>query len=399
MTRLLLAGLLFSAGTPRQDGAIAIKGARIITVSGAEIEGGTVLLRGGRIEAVGKEVEVPWDARVIDGSKKVVVPGFVEAHSFRGTDRPNERLASVPFVSTFDSVNPVDPYFEDSLRQGVTTVLIIPGNDTMIGGQGCLLRPVGVTTESMTVARNAALKISLKPRPGVSKMAHLAALRRELEEITEFLRDQAEKKDPKAPELEIKREPMARLLKGVLPAFVYCPTASDVHRAIELADAYKFRMTLVLGRDGWKAADEIARRKLEVVLDPQLVYWETDEERHEEVRRFAAGPLAKAGVKFAFQTDGLTLTTGALWSQAAVAVRHGLPRADALRAATLWPAEILGMGRRLGSVEKGKDANLVILTGDPLDLQTWVDQVLIEGRVVYERSKDERLKRILEVSK
>jgi imidazolonepropionase-like amidohydrolase len=397
--RLLAAGLLLMGEVVPEDGVIAIKGARIITVSGPEIEGGTVLVRGGRIEAVGKDVEVPWDARVIDASKKVVMPGFVEAHTFRGTDRPNERLASVPFVSTFDSINPVDPYFEDALRQGITTLLVLPGNDTMIGGQGCLVRPVGVTTESMTVARDVALKISLKPRPGVSKMAHLAALRRELDEVSEFLKERAEKKDPKAPELEIKREPMGRLLKGALPAFVYCPTASDVHRAIDLAETYKFRMKLVLGRDGWKAAEEIARHKIEVVLDPQLAYWETDEERHEEVRRFAAGPLAKAGVKFALQTDGLSLATGALWSQAAVAVRHGLARADALRAATLWPAEIAGLGRRLGSVEKGKDANLVILTGDPLDLQSWVDQVLVEGKVVYERSKDERLKRILGVTR
>ena len=379
-------------GRVEGEGTVAVKGARIVTVSGEEIDGGTVLIRGGRIEAVGKEVEIPYDARVIDGAKKVVMPGLVEAHTFRGTDRPNERQASVPFVSTFDSINPVDPYFEDSLRQGMTALFVLPGNDTMIGGQGCVVRPVGVTTESMVVARNAAIKISLKPRAGMSRMAHLAALRRELEDVSEMLKE----KESKNPDLEIKREPMARLLKGVTPAFVYCPTASDVHRAIELSETYKFKMKLVLGRDGWKAADEIAKHKLDVILAPEVAYWETDEEKHEEVRRSGVAALAKAGVKVALQTESQGFGTNYLWYQAATAVKYGLSRQEALKAMTLWPAEIIGLGSRMGSIEKGKDGNLVILTGDPLDAQTWVDLVLIEGKVVYERSKDEKLKRVME---
>jgi len=379
-------------GAAPDDAAVAIKGARVIPVSGPELESATILVRGGKIEAVGKDLEIPWDARVIDGSKKVVIPGFVEAHTFRGTDRPNERLASVPFVSTFDSINPVDPFYEDALRQGITTLCVMPGNDTMIGGQGCVVRPAGVTTESMMLVKNVALKISLRPRPGVSRMAHLAALRKELNDTVEFLKEKKADPDPR-------REPMSKLLKGLLPAFVYCPTASDVHRAIELAETYKFKAKLVLGRDGWKAAGEIAKKGYEVVLDPELEYWETDEERHDEVRRFGGESLAKAGVKFGFQTDAMPYGTSYLWYQAAIAVKNGLSRAEALRAATLAPAEILGLGSRIGSIEKGKDANLVLLTGDPLDAQTWVDTVLIEGKVVYERAKDEKLKRVLEVKK
>ena len=383
---------LTAVGAVPDDAAIAIKGARVIPVSGPDLDDAVILVRGGKIEAVGKNLEIPWDARVIDGSKKVVIPGFVEAHTFRGTDRPNERLASVPFVSTFDSINPVDPFYEDALRQGITTLGVMPGNDTMIGGQGCVVRPVGVTTESMMLVKNFALKISLKPRPGVSRMAHLAALRKELHEAAEALKD-------KKAEPDARREPLSRLLKGLLPAFVYCPTASDVHRAIELAETYKFKARLILGRDGGKAAAEIAKKGYEVVLDPELEYWETDEERHDEVRRFGGEAIAKAGIRFAFQTDGLPHGSSYLWYQAAIAVKNGLSRAEALRAATLAPAELLGLGSRIGSIEKGKDANLVLLTGDPLDAQTWVDQVLIDGKTVYERSKDEKLKRVLEVKK
>src|SRR5581483_4353963 len=179
-----------------------------------------------------------------------------------------------------------------------------------------------------------AMKISLRPRPGVSRMAHLAALRKELQEAAEQLKEKKGEPDPR-------REPMVRLLKGLLPAFVYCPTASDVHRAIDLSETYKFRMKLVLGRDGWKAAAEIAKKGLEVILDPELEYWETDEERHEEIRRFGGDAPAKAGVKLELQTDGLPYGSSYLWYQAATAVRNGLSRAEALRAVTLGPAEIL----------------------------------------------------------
>jgi imidazolonepropionase-like amidohydrolase len=383
---------LMAVGAAPEDAVVAIKGARVIPVSGPELESATIIVRGGKIEAVGKDLEIPWDARVIDGTRKVVIPGLVEAHTSRGTDRPNERLASVPFVSTFDSLNPVDPYFEECLRQGITTLCVMPGNDTMIGGQGCIVRPTGVTTESMMVVKNVGMKLSLKPKAGVSRMAHMAALRKELSDAAEQLKDKKSEADPR-------REPMSKLLKGLLPAYVYCPTASDVHRAIELADASGLKLKLVLGRDGWKAAAEIAKKNLEAILDPELEYWETDESKHDDVRRFGAEAPAKAGVKIALQTDGQTYGSSYLWYQAAVAVRNGLTRAEALRAITLAPAEILGLGTRLGSIEKGKDGNLVVLTGDPLDSQSWVETVLIDGKVVYERSKDEKLKRILEVKK
>lgn len=410
--RLVLALLVLAApfAAPPKDDVVVVKAGRIITVSGEEIVDGVIVIREGKIEAVGKGLEVPWDAKVIDVSKQTVVPGYVETHTSRGVDRANENVPSVPFVSTFDSVNPLDPYFEDSLRQGITTMFVSPGNGTMIGGQGCVLKPVGSITETMTLVKNHALKLSLDPRPGMSRMAHLAALRRELDEVLDFLKDHEEKRREvptaaggapagPAPEMEIKREVMAKFLQGKLTAFVYCPTASDVLRAIELSKKYKFRMKLVLGRDTWKAADDIAKEKLDVILPADMIFWETDEEKHEEVLRVLPAIFAKAGVKFAFQTESSATGSGYLWYQAAAAVRHGLSRADAIKAVTRIPAEILGIEARVGTIEKGKDANLVVLTGDPLDARTWVDQVIVEGKTVYERSKDTKLRRILGAEK
>jgi imidazolonepropionase-like amidohydrolase len=382
MTWVCLAlGLLQTAGGAG-EAPILIKDARLVVVSGPDVEGGSILLRKGLIEAVGKDLKPPFDARVIDGSRSWILPGFVEAHGFRGLDRRNEKMPSVPFVSVFDAINPVDRAFEDALRQGIATLGVHPGNDALVGGQACVVHPRGVTAEEMVVVRDFALKISLKPRPGMSRMAHLAALRRTL----------AEAKDSK----DAKLEPLARALRGNLPVFVYCPTAADVHRAWELADVYGFKPTLVLGRDGWKAAEELARRKADVILDPVIEYWETDEERHEELLREGVLPLVRDGIRFAYQTDGSLYGTSQMWYQAATAARQGVPRATALKAATLWPAEMLGLGARLGSLDAGKDATIVVLTGDPLDARTWVDLVVVDGRIVYERSKDERLKKLLD---
>lgn len=405
-----VAALVAAAGpVSAVDEIVIIKAGRIITGTGDEIRDGVIVIKGGRIEAVGKNLDAPWEGRVIDASDKVVIPGFIEAHATRGVDRPNENVPSVPYVSTFDAVNPLDPYFEECLRQGITTVFVSPGNGTMIGGQGCVLKPAGVTVEAMNVVKNHAMKLSLQPRGGASRMAHVAALRRELDEMLEYLQGLEEKKGevPVAaggkgagakPEIEVKREAMARLLQAKMPALVYCDTSSDVLRAIELSKRYKFRMKLVLGRETWRAAPDIAQEKLEVILPADMIFWETDDTRHEEVLRVLPTVFFKAGIPFAFQTDGSSLGAGYLWYQAASAVRHGLPRAEAIKAATLNPARILGLADRLGSLEKGKDGNLVVLTGDPLDAQTWVDQVLIEGSVVYERSKDAKLQRVLKAT-
>ncbi len=391
-----------------KENAIAIKAGKIITITGKEISPGIILIRDGKIEAVGKNVKIPWDAGVIDASDKVVMPGWIEAHTSKGLDRGNENVASVPYVSVFDSINPAAPFFEDSLRQGITTLHVSPGNSTLIGGRGMAVHPVGVTVEEMAVARDLFMKISLKPKSGQSRMAHLAALRKEFSTILRYMADLKEKREVKASgdkgkkpdlELDIKREAMANLLQGKMWALVYCPDASSVLRAIDLSRQFKFKMKLVVGHDAWKAAKEIAAAKLEVILDPSLVYWETDEEKHDEVLRIAPIAFWKAGVKFAFQTDPSRFGTSYMWYQAATAVKYGLPREEALKAGTIYPARILGLADRMGSIEKGKAADLVILTGDPLDTMTWVDTVLVGGRVVYERSKDEKLKRILDLVK
>lgn len=403
-----IAGLVATAAaqeTPVRK-RVAVKAGKIITISGPEIEAGVILIEDGRITAVGTDIEVPWDANVIDASDQVVMPGYVEAHTSEGMRTQNERVLEVPFVSAIDGIDPISWFMEDSLRDGVTTMLVIPGNDTLIGGTGIVAKPHGQNVQDILVRDYTGMKISLQARSDSSRMAHIARLRKYFADLAQYRQEYAQRKadaeEAKKPfdeEIDPKRQPVIDLLEGKLKAFVYCPGASDVVKAFQLSDELGFQMTPILGPDCADAAGFLAEKGVPVILDSTLIAWETDEETETEKQRVVPQIMAEAGVKFALQRNARSLDAQYFWMQAARCVAHGVSREEALRAVTLTPAEIIGMGERVGSIEEGKDANLQILTGDPLDAQTWVDKVLIGGEVVYDRAEDERLERLLEERK
>lgn len=378
---------------------IAIKAGKIITVSGPDILNGVVLIRGGKIAAVGANVLIPDGAKVLESP--VVMPGMVEAHTSRGMDAPNENVAVVPFVNTSDGIDPVNITFEDALRDGITTLHILPGNATVIGGTGIIVKPTGPTVENMMVKKPGAMKLSLAPSGGRNRMAQVEELRRAFDDFDVYKqqlterRGEAKKAGRPEEEMDPRQSAMQDLVTGKLTAFLYCPTDSDVVRAVDLIDAHKLKAVLVLGAGCYKTASLIARKKLSVVLDPQLVTWETDEDQEKEIRRFSPTYFHNAGVKYALEVQTSTFGTRYLWYQAATAVSFGVPRAEALRSITLTPAEMIGVGDRVGSLEVGKDANVLLLTGDPLEAKSWVETVVIEGKIAYERKNDARLQKLL----
>ncbi|HEU4395534.1 MAG TPA: amidohydrolase family protein [Planctomycetota bacterium] len=405
-----LAALLLAAGAaPAEEDLLAIKARRVLPVSGPPIDDGVVLVRGGRIEAVGK-LEVPPLARVIDAGDGWVCPGFVEAHAQTGLDRGNEQVPLVPFVSALDALDPSHPGVEDALRDGVTTLLVIPGNATQVGGQGILVRPRGRTVEEMLLRRGAALKLSLEPVRGTTRAGQVAALRKAFREAVEW-REQREKRRAEAaaapggvpPGDDARRQGLLDLLEKRIPAVVYAPLALDCRNGFSLADDLGFRARFVLGEDCWRAADLLKARQdaagageVLFALDPSIEALDRDEDRDEERVREVAGILHRAGVRFALTTDDGPGPQRHPWYQAAVAVRQGVPRDEALRAVTLNAARFAGCDDRVGSLEPGKDANLLVLTGDPLSAGTWVDKVILEGEVSYDRKTDRKLKRLLE---
>ena len=382
---------------------LAVEAGRIITIAGKDIKNGVILIEDGTIKAVGTDVEIPWDAFVIEAKDKVVMPGFVIAHTSSGLDRANENMPEVPFISTFDSIDPISTFFEDSLRDGVVAMLVLPGNNTLLGGTGTLVKPYGRTVEAMLIKRYTGLKISLQPSRNTSRMGHMQRFRRYVSDLKDYLKeyeqrktDAEEEKKPFDEEIDVTKQSMVDLLNKKLTAFIYCNRAADVPKAIEIQKTHGLKSVLVLGTDCYKAAGLIARSKLPVILDSQLIVWETNEQTNEEEMKVIPMIFHKAGVKFAFQTDTSQYGRRYLWYQAATAVKHGMKRTEALKSITLYPAQFIGVDNRLGSIQAGKEATLIFLTGDPLDAQSWVDQVMISGEIVYERAKDERLKKLLE---
>ncbi|MEW6747372.1 MAG: amidohydrolase family protein [Planctomycetota bacterium] len=402
---------------------VAIQAGRVITVSGPEIPGGIILIEDGRITAVGEGLEIPFDAMVIDASDKVVMPGLVEPHTQNGLDVPNENLPVTPFVSVYDALDPVDYYFEDALREGITTIGVVPGHNCVIGGMGRVVRPQGVTVEEMTVLDEMGLKLSMAPKRGMNRMTQMAMLREAFLAVDDHLESLAEKKyvdehkkgkeefhyDPnvareqgrsliKDADVEDRWLNLLRLTRGELPAFIYCELAMDVPHALETAKERGFfdKTVLVLDADCYKAVDLVKESGRPVILSSVLIYEERDPVTNEKKETFVPGVFSEHGIPFAIQRSSRDdLARGHFWYQAAICVREGMEREKALKAVTLWSAEAIGVGSRLGSIEPGKDADLVILTGDPLQATSWVDKVLLAGRVAYEREKDTRLEKLL----
>lgn len=388
---------------------VAVKAGKVLTMAGKDLENAVILIENGRIKQIGKDVEPAWNAKVIDASDKVVMPTWVLAHTSGGLGTANENLANVPYLTVADALDPSSKFFEECRRNGIGTVHVMVGNQTLIGGLGMVVRPFGRTVEDMAVADRTAMKLSLLPTSG-SRTAQIRRLRRALEEAEEYRRDyearKAEFEKEKAAgatekkefdeEIDPKKKPVLDLLDGKVPAYLYVPSAAEVPEALRIQSAYKFPVVFVVGARCWRAAALLKRAKQPVILDPELEIWETDPETEKQELVCPAAVLAKAGVSFALSVQASSRGYSGSparypWWQAATAVRHGVDRDVALRALTVVPAKILGLEKEIGTIEPGKVANLQILTGDPLAATTWVDTVLLDGEVAYEREKDPRL--------
>ena len=401
---------------------VALEGGRIIPVVGEDIPKGTVLIENGRITAIGKSVDVPYDAMVVDVTGKVIFPGMIDAHSRGGLDIPNENLAVTPYLDVYDAVDPSRLYFEDALRDGITSIHVIVANNCVIGGLSRVLHPIGLSPDEMTLQPSVALKLSVAPRRGSDRMVQMATFRETFRELGQYLEDLAEKKyeeslEEEDEEIDVgpeearkrgkplieaedyddKHRNLIKLTRGELGAFVYAERASDVSRAVALAKRHGFfdRTTLVVGPDCYKAVEELKSAGRPIVLMPELLYRERDPITGKIRETFVPKIYADAGLPLALLPNPRnSLAERYLNYQAARCVRNGIPRAKALEAITINPAKALGVDDRVGSLEVGKTANLLVMSGDPLDFNTWVELVYINGIRAYDREKDVRLKQL-----
>jgi len=400
---------------------LAITNGKVLTISQGTFEPGTVLLEDGRIVAVGQEVEIPAGAEVYDVTGKVVTPGLIDAHCHVGLfpegigweySDGNECTDPItPHLRALDAVHPEDPAFKELVAAGVTTVLTGPGSGNLIGGQWVCLKTVPKpTVEQMVLLEPAGMKMALGENPKrvygeqkkapSTRMGNAAALRTALVDAQNYLekwqRYQADlaayqakvaagdegAEPPKPPERDLKLEALGRVLRREMKARVHAHRADDMLTAIRIAEEFGLDLTLEHATEGYKIADLLAAKGIPVTAGPILFSRQKYELRDMTPRN--PGLMARAGVKVAIQTDEMSAVKY-LTINAALAVREGMPEEEALRAITLNAAEIIGVADRVGSLEPGKDADLVVFSGHPFDYRTVVELVLVDGQVAYRR--------------
>src|SRR6266849_6163914 len=379
------------------DGVVAISGGRIVPITGDDIERGTVLMENGKIAAVGAEVAVPDGAEVVDAAGAWVLPGFIEAHGHVGVSEEGEGWAGqdtnemtepvTAHVRALDAINPADLGFRDAISGGVLAVNVNPGSGNPVGGQTVALKCWGRTVDEMVLREPSGLKSALGENPKrvygerqktpSTRLGTAAVIRGAFVDAANYLqRLDSEQRKPenerKPVDRDLKLEALGKVLRREIPWRQHCHRADDIATAIRIADEFGYDLVIDHGTEAHLLADIIAARGIPVIIGPLL----TSRSKVELRNRSLANPgrLAKAGVTIAITTDHPVVPVNFLAHQAALAVKDGLDRETALRALTINPARIAGIDDRLGSIEAGKDADLVIWSGDPLNMLSRVDR-------------------------
>jgi imidazolonepropionase-like amidohydrolase len=366
--------LTFASAAAQDEETVALTNLRIITVTKGEIESGTIVIKGDKIAALGADVKPPAGARIVDGKGLVAFPGMVHPYSRLGLSDAGGAPAGVtPQHLAFDELNPSLDVFAQAARTGVTTFVVVP-TGSGIAGQGLVLKPAGWTREEQVIEKSAVLRIVLQPGT-----ASKEALRQALEGAKKAI--EGEKKTPPA-KPDDRMAPLARFLKGELPGLVEVASAAELLHFWQVMEAFsdfKPRIIFAASPEVYKAAAGLGSRKARVILRPLVALAPFTRERIN-----TAAELVKAGAEVAFAplSDAPEALHGGLFRIAEL-VKYGLPREAALRAVTIVPAEIAGIEKRVGSIEAGKDADLVLFSGDPLSSQSRIREVYINGKPVY----------------
>ncbi|HDZ22666.1 hypothetical protein LCGC14_0303870 [marine sediment metagenome] len=383
------------------DPPIALTNAKIETVTKGTIARGTIVIRSGKIAAVGKSAVVPKGARTINCRGRLVTPGLIDAHShaglmedgFPGDGDTNETSDPItPHMLALDAFKPSDVALTEAALAGVTTIFVTPGSGNLMGGIGAVLKTHAPSLNDQIVVAEAGMKMAMGENPkrvyghkGAPKtrMAIAAILRKTFADAVAYDKKRRihakSKKAAKEPfAADPKLEAVCRVLNGKLPARCHAHRAVDMLTFMRIADKYKFTYCFEHATEAHDILDELVKRKIPVVIGPTMHSRMKVELKH---RTFATIPrCVDAGLTVAVTTDHSVLPMERLVVIAALAMREGLSRDDAMKVMTINPAKILGLDKRLGSIERGKDADLVVWPGDPLDIRTKPTDVFIAGR-------------------
>jgi len=400
--------------------------AKIFTLAGSPIEDGTLIIRNGKIAAIGVSAEIPAGAKVIDAKGLQVYPGLFDSVTQMGLSEISAVNSTVdssetgkinPDVVAATAVFPSSEHIPVTRAAGITEVLAVPasggfdfsGSASVIGGQASAIHLAGWTMEDMQIRRSAAMSVnwpkiqtetfdfstfSRKTKPYTeAKQEYDKAV----EEITDWIQrarhySQAMEKGSSAKfDRDLKLEALVPVVRGELPLLLFADRARDIRSAVEFCDKQKLKMILAGGSEAYKVKDLLRSKQIPVILRPMLSLPRDEDDPYDRLLTQPA-ELSAAGVKFAIASFDNSFARR-LGQNAANAAAYGLSHDEALKAVTLYPAQILGLSDQLGTLEPGKIANIIVTNGDPLELTTDLKYLFIKGELT---SLDNRHLRLYE---
>ena len=383
---------------------LLIKNGHIYAMNDEVIENGSILIKDGKIVAVGKDLEAPTDAKVIDAGGRMVTPGFIDAHShlgmwedsigFEGSDG-NEMVDPItPQLRGIDGINPMDRTFKEAYQGGVTTAVTGPGSANVIGGTFVALKTYGHRVDDMIIKDPIAMKVAFGENPKrvyneqkkspMTRMATAALLRETLYKAKSYLEKKVNVDPSKRPDYDIKMEALIPVLKKEIPLKAHAHRADDIFTALRIAKEFDLDITLEHCTDGHLIAEDLAKEGKPAIVGPTF----GERSKYELKNKTFDTPnvLYQAGVKIAINTDSPVIPLEHLSLCAGLAHKAGLPMIEALKSITINPAEIVGIDDRVGSIQVGKDADIVIFDGNPIkDLDSKTYMTIVDGKIVYSR--------------
>ncbi len=397
MNKLIITLLIFCAfGATKAQ--IAIKAETIYTVSGTPIKNGVVLIKNGKIENVGSGISIPSNYKVYEA--KVLTPGLIDARSLVGIsgamniptdqDQLDKTSPIQPELRAIDAYNPQEILVKVVRDYGVTTIHTGHGVGALISGQTMVAKTkFGPSVESVTIQPVSMLAMTLESSvgrnftsPGTSAK-QMAMIRTELLKAQAYVKKQSDKDESKRPEKDLKMETLSKLLKGEIKALITVNTSKDIMSAIRLAKEFNFKLVLNGAAEAYRLIPQIKEAKAEIILHATMARNGGD---MANMTQESAAILTEAGIPVSIEGgyEAYVPKTRIVLFEAGQAMVHGLSFDDALKTITLNPAKLLGIDGRVGSIEKGKDADLVLFDGDPFEYLTKVKMVFIDGEKVTE---------------
>ena len=402
-------------------GTFAIRNARIVTVSGPDIENGTVLIRDGKIEAVGTNVTVPAGAQTIDGNGLSVYPGMIDAGTNMGlVEVPQGANGTVdtsevgdlnPNAKAIIAVNPHSAHIAVTRVEGITNTLTAPTGG-LISGQAALINLLGTAPQEMAVVPQFALVINYPRIAGggggfggfqqqpTNLSDTLAANERQVERIRKMLRDAeaygraqdayAKDRSLPRPDRNVVLEPLVPYVRGEQPVIFRADREAEIRGAIRFAEEMKLKPIILGGNDAWKIANFLKEKNVPVILSGVFSLPLREDDPYDALFENPA-KLQAAGVRFCISTGDAGAEVRNLAQYAGMAAAYGLSKAEAVKAVTLYPAQIMNVADRLGSIEVGKMANLVVTDGDLLEIRSRIRYLFIDGRPVVLTSRHTEL--------